>query len=838
MMAQRLWRVLLGCLLIGISFGWFAGMALATPHSQEKTPEPPNALLLTKKSDEWQILRAIGKLTTPPVEPYTPTADALPFVQQPNGAIQLADQRYRRYVPVSSATELTAALANAQAGDFIHLRDGLYAGNFVIDQAGQADQPIALYGSRQAILAGRGSAAGTALRLQADHWRLLGFTLRNAATGLLFEGANHNLVSALAIEQIGQAAIHLRRASSDNRIEKSWLHHVGLASASLGQGIVIGSAADEGAVHDSKADGSDRNVISGNVFGPQLAAEAIVGHAGTTGGRIENNTFLTDESLQAPSWVQLQGNGYAVNGNLGAYADDAAWQEAVAVSPAVEGWGQDNVITTTRAVAREPMIAPPFFIPAPTVATHGVDSFTKSAYLILPERLLPYTLSELTAYFPATFQAFGATTTLVRENLLVGRHATLQITTADTERVRLLSTPERFVSLNGYLSQITFQGTATQPLAFEAWDATQAQPDTERTDGRAYVLMAGGQMDIDYAGFFDLGYEEGTVSGVSWKSVSLGGDTFFSYGNVNHSHFVRNFFGAYTYEALQMRWIGNTFAHNIKYGFDPHDFSDYFLIEANVAHNNGSHGIIFSRGCRYNIIRNNESYDNGGHGIMLDDGRVALESDNSRHWEAISSDHNVIEGNRVTNNDDGIVLEGGVHNIIRDNTIVGPHRYGIRLKDNVLHTTVISNTITNSERFAIFVYNNSANNRIEQNTITQAKGALSLQDAPTTTFTANVVQEITEVAITLQGNVAGSHIADNHFSRVGQELLDDQNTDAVAQTVANPTGFNQWRSPIPLSLTTVLIGALFLLALLLLVLRIHRGLRRRWRRATQSHSFT
>jgi parallel beta-helix repeat protein len=837
MMAQRLWRVLLGCLLIGISFGWFAGMALATPHSQEKTPEPPNALLLTKKSDEWQILRAIGKLTTPPVEPYTPTADALPFVQQPNGAVQLAEQSYHRYVPVSSAAELTAALTDAQAGDFIHLRDGLYTGNFVIDQAGQADQPIALYGSRQAILAGRGSAAGTALRLQADHWRLLGFTLRNAATGLLFEDANHNLVSALAIEQIGQAAIHLRRASSDNRIEKSWLHHVGLASASLGQGIVIGSAADEGAVHDSKADGSDRNVISGNVFGPQLAAEAVVGHARTTGGRIENNTFLTDESLQAPSWVRLQGNGYQVNGNLGAYAGDAAWQQAVAVSPAVEGWGQYNVITATRAVAREPMIAPPFFIAAPTVATQGVDSFTKSAYLILPERLLPYTLSELTAYFPATFHAFGATTTLVRENLLVGRHATLQITTADTERVRLLSTPERFVSLNGYLSQLTLQGTATQRLTFEAWDVTQAQPDTERTDGRAYILMAGGQMDIDYAGFFDLGYEEGTVSGVSWKSISLDSTTFFGYGNVSHSHFMRNFFGAYTYEALQMRWIGNTFAHNIKYGFDPHDFSDYFLIEANVAYSNGSHGIILSRGCRYNIIRNNESYDNGGHGIMLDDGRVALESDNARHWEAISSDHNVIEGNRVTNNDDGIVLEGGVHNIIQGNTITGPHRYGIRLKDKVMHTTIISNTITNSERFAIFVYNNSANNRIEQNTIAQAQGALSLQDAPTTTFTANVVQEITEVAITLQGNVAGSHISDNHFSRVGQELLDDQNTDAVAQTVANPTGFNQWRSPIPLSLTTVLIGALLLLALLLLVLRIHRGLRRRWRRATRAHSF-
>jgi parallel beta-helix repeat protein len=571
--------------------------------------------------------------------------------------------------------------------------------------------------------------------------------------------------------------------------------------------------------------------VIGNVFGPNLSAESIVVQAGTTGGRIENNSFRTDKMLQAKSWVALMGNGYVVTGNLGAYAADTPWRLAVALSQ-TDGWGQDNTIAENQEFETTATPAPPFFVPAPTVANLGIDSFTKSAYLILPARVLPYTLSELAAYFPETVQTFGATA-LLRENLLVGNHASLRITTADAHRVRLLSTPERFVSLNGFNSQIDLHGSATQQLVFESWDVAQAQPDVERYDGRAYVLAAGGRMDIADAGFFDLGYEEGTVSGVSWKSLIMRSGTVLVYGNVSNSHFVRNFFGAYTYEAVDMRWIGNTFAHNIRYGFDPHDFSDYFLVEANVAHNNGSHGIIFSRGCRQNIIRNNQSYDNAGHGIMLDDGRVVPDGENERHLAVVPSDNNVIEGNLVTNNDDGIVIEGGSYNIIRNNTIIGPHRYGIRLKDNVAHTEVISNTIENSERFAIFVHNNSIHSRIEQNTITGAAGALFLQDAPTTTVTANVAQNITELVIALQGNVAGSHIADNRFSGAGQQVFSQMATGLTVEAIVKANDFTQWRRSAPPLLPIVFVSAWLLILLTLAVAYIRRTIQRRRARPDQ-----
>ena len=92
-------------------------------------------------------------------------------------------------------------------------------------------------------------------------------------------------------------------------------------------------------------------------------------------------------------------------------------------------------------------------------------------------------------------------------------------------------------------------------------------------------------------------------------------------GDVTDAVLHHNWFGAYTFEAQGMRFLDSTFRDNAAYGFDPHDLSNDFLVERNVAHGNGRHGFIFSRGCDGNVLRDNVAYDNRGHGFMIDDGR-------------------------------------------------------------------------------------------------------------------------------------------------------------------------------------------------------------------------
>lgn len=188
------------------------------------------------------------------------------------------------------------------------------------------------------------------------------------------------------------------------------------------------------------------------------------------------------------------------------------------------------------------------------------------------------------------------------------------------------------------------------------------------------------------------------------------------------SRFEANYFGAYTFEAEGMRWLRNVFANNVVYGFDPHDFSNNFLVEENHAYGNGKHGIIFSRGCSGNIIQRNWSYDNRGHGIFLDDGKVLADGD-PRHAFAVPSDYNRVEANEVWSNDVGIVLEGGNGNIVRAN-LIRQNRYGIRLKDQVRGTEIVNNQLVGNTTFGLYIYNHSTGNGILANTIEGATARL------------------------------------------------------------------------------------------------------------------
>ena len=168
------------------------------------------------------------------------------------------------------------------------------------------------------------------------------------------------------------------------------------------------------------------------------------------------------------------------------------------------------------------------------------------------------------------------------------------------------------------------RGRCDQPVRISSWDPERGAADENSADGRSFIVQTGGRMDANHAVFSYLGFNVGVSSGVAWSGASAGASQtppVNAEGDVSSSMFLHNYFGAYTRRAEGMQWVGNTFADNEQYGFDPHDFSNNFLVEGNVAYGNGKHGFIFSRGCAHNILRGNIAHDNGGHGFMIDDGR-------------------------------------------------------------------------------------------------------------------------------------------------------------------------------------------------------------------------
>ena len=69
-------------------------------------------------------------------------------------------------VEVSSAEQLTAALADAKPGDSIQLADGTYTGEFVATASGTPTDPIFLCGGSGAVLDGGSITGGYAFHLE------------------------------------------------------------------------------------------------------------------------------------------------------------------------------------------------------------------------------------------------------------------------------------------------------------------------------------------------------------------------------------------------------------------------------------------------------------------------------------------------------------------------------------------------------------------------------------------------------------------------------------------------------------------------------------------------
>ncbi|MBK0382355.1 coagulation factor 5/8 type domain-containing protein [Pedobacter sp. SD-b] len=254
----------------------------------------------------------------------------------------------RNLINVANSQELKNVLDIAKPGDSIVLKDGIYDGKFIItaSNSGTSTQPITLVGSRNVILDGGSKETGYVLSLQANYWRIKGFSIRNGLKGIVADGANHNLIDGIIVTQIGEEAIHLRKFSKHNTIQNSEITYTGLKTPDYGEGIYIGSAVSNWAKYsDGQPDKCDSNKVLNNKIGPYVAAECIDIKEGTTGGLIKGNTFEAQGitgANSADSWIDVKGNHYLIEDNTGFNTQPSVLLDGFQINCAASGWGSYN----------------------------------------------------------------------------------------------------------------------------------------------------------------------------------------------------------------------------------------------------------------------------------------------------------------------------------------------------------------------------------------------------------------------------------------------------------------------------------------------------------------
>ncbi len=145
------------------------------------------------------------------------------------------------------------------------------------------------------------------------------------------------------------------------------------------------------------------------------------------------------------------------------------------------------------------------------------------------------------------------------------------------------------------------------------------------------------------------------------------------------------YYGFYSFEARDVGIVDNLYIDNIMYGIDPHDRSTRLVIAGNRATaTRERHGIIGSRGISHSFILDNESDHNAQSGIMLD-----------RQCST-----NVIRGNKVHQNGQGIAIYESPDNLVCDNLVAFNTKSGVRVR-NSRGIDVRDNTIVGQGDYAL-----------------------------------------------------------------------------------------------------------------------------------------
>ncbi len=259
-----------------------------------------------------------------------------------------------REVLVTTTEELHAALADAQPGDEIILREGMYQHDdwigvwavFSAEASGTAEQPIILRSEdpeHPATLSGMSVESKYALQIIGSYWEIRDLNLCNAAKGIFLEQSEHSVISGCEVYNIGDEAIHIIDNSSYNLVENCYIHDTGKLNPKYGEGVYIGSS------YKAEDYGFEchYNTVRNCRIGPNVTADHVDIKEYTIGNIVEGCTFdgtgIAGEN-GGDSFVEIKGNNCIVRNNTGYRNGNEKILYAFDACQMLEGWGQNNKV--------------------------------------------------------------------------------------------------------------------------------------------------------------------------------------------------------------------------------------------------------------------------------------------------------------------------------------------------------------------------------------------------------------------------------------------------------------------------------------------------------------
>ncbi|MFE6257404.1 right-handed parallel beta-helix repeat-containing protein [Agromyces sp. NPDC057865] len=467
--------------------------------------------------------------------------------------------------------------------------------------------------------------------------------------------------------------------------------------------------------------------------------------------------------------------------------------------------------------------------------------------LVLPASAEPYTVADLQALAPETFVAQADGSYLLSENLVTLPGATLDLTSEGPTTVRMLSTQGVFTSIVAIGSSLRLNGAPDAPAALTSFDPSTGSPDTDTADGRAYLRVIGGTVDLRQVAFSDLGFWSGETGGVALTGAAsaaqpapLGDgdaadgaptlsqdevnglvaeeqpDPGPTTGVISSVTSTGNAFGLFASTTTKLAISGLRVQDSLVDGIVLHRAVTDSSIEATESSGNAVDGIVIDRSSSAISLTSVTASGNGRNGISID-GRPLAEGPTAGGTPVSQSGQVQVQDSTIADNARyGIQVNGGA-TISISGSDFRANVVGLALDHDATGVDVAKNTFEGQERQSISVRGGVDQTTIHENRFASVDTGVRIADA-SAAVEDNTFRDISNHAVTLVGTATGASVTGNTAAGNGSAAIHDA---AVGGYVAgNDT--EHWREAVtpdsvlhlfaqPLTLVWVGLGMLLLI---------------------------
>ena len=288
------------------------------------------------------------------------------------------------------------------------------------------------------------------------------------------------------------------------------------------------------------------------------------------------------------------------------------------------------------------------------------------ATLVLPGRTAAYTMTDLVQQGAMVMLSSGVA--LLKENVFVASGARLSLGSPGLSALYMASSSGGFTSIVGWGGDLSFTGSAAQPLTIMSWNQATKSAVADKGTGRPYIREIGATMTLGYTRVSSLGFWSGRTGGVAWTGTSRAS----SKGSAAESTFTGDTYGAFVSRGVDVTFSADRFESNELDGLHIHRYSVGSQVISSSAARNGGSGFLVDRATTDTLLRGDVSQHNAANGYLFD-GRPLVSGASASGGSNVPSSGTVLEGSSATGNaHTSVLIEGGTGTVVKSDQFCSP----------------------------------------------------------------------------------------------------------------------------------------------------------------------